>query len=213
MSFGEESTNNKKPKPNPNQARASRQSVFITHWEDQQEASTVHGKQVTPGGKLEGDVAEEKCTSRHRPLDPVPIAQRLKAHLEWTFNSCSFPPQQHSPSQGSQHTGEHKANSSPAHCPLARLMDETEVIRTTDAEDKGMVGKHPEAGGGGGARQPWGSEKAHGTVIKYGRDYRLVFRLWRNARERLWKTQLSWRCMRSFSFTFIFSFHAVLAGS
>lgn len=86
MSFGEEATNDKNPKPNSNQTRVSRQSVFITHREDQQEASTVHGetpgKQVILGGRLEGDVTEEKCIIPHRLLDPVPTAQPLKAHLE-----------------------------------------------------------------------------------------------------------------------------------
>lgn len=46
----------------------------------------------------------------------------------------------------------------------------------TDAEDKGGggLGKHPREGGGG--QEPSGSEKAHTMVIKYGADYRLVFR-------------------------------------
>lgn len=97
MSFGEEATNNKKPEPNPNQTRLSRQSVYITHQEYQQEQRP--GKQVILGGRFEaeGDVTKEKWAISCLPLDPLAIAQSLKANLKRTWNPSPRPPQQHSP--------------------------------------------------------------------------------------------------------------------
>lgn len=58
----------------------------------------------------------------------------------------------------------------------------------TDTEDKGGGFGKTSQRGQQGQKQP-GSEKADTTVMKYGADYRLVFRLRQNARERLWKNR------------------------
>lgn len=213
MSFGEEATNDKNPKPNPNQTRVSRQCSSHIGRISKKPVQYMVRRQGSKSSWGEGwrvMLLKRSASSPTDCLTQCPWHSLWKPISSEPWIPVPAHPSSTAPTGQPTHWGA-QDRLQPSTLPKARSMDKTEVIRATDAEDKGRLGKHP--GEVGGARRLSGSEKAHGTVIKYGGDYRRVFRLWRNARERLWKTQLSWQSMRSFSFIFIFSFHAVLAGS